>query len=208
MEIVEILIIIISYIIGCFTTGYYYTRIKYRQDIRSIGTNVTGAVNVSRIAGKKGFAITFLGDALKGAIVVLLCRIFKLNDITTLLCILMVLLGHIFPFQLKFQGGKGLSTIFGALLAYNPMLIVFLVITCAVILPFIRRNTITCLFAFMLLPLELFIADYKGSVITFITIYTLVILFACRSNLKEYVQNRALQGKEYRGGKTHKEKNE
>jgi len=201
MELMDILIIILSYLLGCFNTGYYYMRIFYKQDIRNVGTNVTGATNVSKVAGKKGFIITFLGDALKGALTVLLCRIFMLNDTITMISILMVIIGHIFPFQLKFRGGKGISTVTGAFLMYHPMLMVFLLVTCGVLLPFLRRNTVTSLFALLLLPLELFIADYPIKMIGFILIYALVIVYACRSNVKDFIDKRAYQGRAKNTGK-------
>lgn len=186
MGIMEGIIIVLSYLLGCFNTGYYYTRIFYRQDIRAVGTNVTGAMNVSRLAGKKGFLITFLGDALKGALPVMVCRILKLSDIVTMTCILMVITGHIFPFQLKLKGGKGLSTAFGAYLVFNPFLILYLSVTCIVLFPLIRRYTITCLSAFILLPIELLILGYSGWVVFFFFINTVVIILACRNNFKEY----------------------
>lgn len=189
------IIIIFSYIIGCFNTGYYYVRFSYQKDIRSVGTNVTGAYNVSRIAGKKGFIITFIGDALKGALVVILCHLFSMNDTVTMISILMVLIGHIFPFQLKFKGGKGLSTAFGALLAFHPIWIVFWSITCLILFPFLRRYTITNVFALMLLPLILFVWNYPWQMIIFVILYAIVILYACRDNLKEYLKTRAYLGK-------------
>lgn len=190
----NIIIIIVSYLLGCINTGYYYALFFYRQDIRTIGTNVTGAMNVSRLAGKKGFVITFLGDALKGALVVLLCRFLHLEEGITLLSIAMVLVGHIFPLQLKFHGGKGISTIFGALLIYNPILIVYLVVTCVVIYPFVRKFTITSLFALLLFPLEIFITDYSSLLVYFTIVYAIIIIFSCRSNLKEYINARAYLG--------------
>jgi glycerol-3-phosphate acyltransferase PlsY len=112
-----------------------------------------------------------------------------------MISILSVILGHIFPFQLKFHGGKGLSTAFGAFLVLDPILLLFLLATCAVLLPFLRHYTVTSLFALMLLPLELFIADYPLQKVYFFIIYMLVLVFACRSNLVDYIRTRAYQGK-------------
>jgi glycerol-3-phosphate acyltransferase PlsY len=113
----------------------------------------------------------------------------------------MVIIGHIFPFQLKFKGGKGLSTVFGALLVFQPLWIIYLLISCIIIFPLIRRFTITSLFAFMILPLELFISDYSWQEILFTLTYTVVILYACRSNLKEYIQDKAYQKRKRRSKK-------
>lgn len=188
------IVLLLSYLLGCFNTGYYYIRAIYKEDVRTVGTKVTGAYNVSRVAGKRGFLITFLGDALKGGLAVLLCRLLDMNDTIILLAILSVIAGHILPIQLKFRGGKGLSTAFGAFLAYHPLWILFWILTCVILLPLVRRYTITCLFALMLLPLELFIADYSMNMILFVVIYALLILYACKDNMKEYIQSQAYQG--------------
>ncbi|HWT74458.1 MAG TPA: glycerol-3-phosphate acyltransferase [Mobilitalea sp.] len=188
------IVIILSYLMGCFNTGYYYVKLRYGQDVRTVGINVTGAYNVSKVAGKLGFIITFLGDALKGGLSVLLCRWLNLSDTMTMISILLVIVGHIFPFQLKFKGGKGLSTAFGAFLAFHPLWVIYWFLTCVIFFPIFRRYTITCLFALMLLPLELFIGNYPWKMIVFAILYAILILFACRNNLLEYVKARAYQG--------------
>jgi glycerol-3-phosphate acyltransferase PlsY len=186
-----IIAVLFSFCLGCFNAGYYYTKLLYKKDIREVGTNVTGAMNVSRLAGKKGFLITFLGDSLKGALVVLLARSLALGQLGILFCILSVLLGHIFPVQLHFQGGKGMSTIFGALLTYQPFMILLLFLTCLAFYPFVRKYTITSLYAFLLFPLELFLTDYSLVVVLFSMAYAALIIYACRSNVKEYVTGKA-----------------
>lgn len=191
MLVKTIILVIICYSIGCLNTGYYYTRLSLKKDIREFGTGVTGAMNVSQLAGRKGFVLTFLGDALKGALVVLIARSCLVVEWRVLLCILMVLIGHIFPIQLRFHGGKGMSTIFGALLTYHPIFILLLFLTCVVIFPFVRRYTITSLYAFLIFPLELFFADYSIIVVMFAIAYSVVIIYACRSNIKEYIKDRA-----------------
>ncbi len=190
----DYILIVICYLLGCFNTGYYFSKLFYHKDIREIGAGVTGAMNVSRLAGRKGFIITFLGDALKGALAVLLCRVFHTQDWVVLSCIFMVLLGHVFPFQLRFRGGKGMSTIFGALLTYQPLLILMLFGTCLLLYPFVRRYTVTSLFAILVFPLELFFADFSLLLVYFSLGYAVIIIFACRSNVKEYIQTKALEG--------------
>lgn len=195
MDYTDILVIIISYLLGCINTGYYYVRLIHKEDIRTIGTKVTGAYNVSRISGKKGFIITFIGDALKGSLTVLLCRLLSVGDTVLMLCIFMLLAGHILPFQLKFRGGKGLSTAFGAFLVFDPMIIIIWLVTSIVFFPLIRRYTVTVLFALLFLPFELFIFDFSYKVIIFFILYAALIIFACRSNFKEYIRQRAYHGK-------------
>ncbi len=190
-----IISVLISYGLGCFNTGYYYTHLLYKEDIRKVGTNVTGAMNVSRLAGKKGFLVTFLGDALKGAGAVFLARSLSIAPWGILLCILAVLMGHIFPIELHFRGGKGMSTIFGALLAYKPLMILLLFLTCLVFYPFVRRYTITSLYAFLLFPLELFLLGYSMTEVLYGLAFAVIIIYACRSNIKEYLKEKAYQSR-------------
>lgn len=194
MMLTIILVLLLSYLIGCFNTGYYYTRLFYKQDIREIGTKVTGAYNVSRLTGKRGFIITFLGDSIKGAIAVALCRWLKFDDLVVLLSVFCVLSGHIFPFQLKFRGGKGFSTAFGAFLAFHPAFILYWAITAGILRLLISSYTIAVLFALTLLPLELFVLDYSTEVVLLMILDTLLIIYACRSNLIEFISKRAFQG--------------
>lgn len=183
-----VIIIIFSYFLGCVNTGYYYMKLIYHEDIRTQGTNVTGAFNVSRRAGKKGFLITFFGDALKGAIVVLLCQLLRFSTPIIMISILLVIVGHIFPIQLSFRGGKGLSTAFGAYLVWNPLLIVYLIAIIVVLLPFIRRYTISTQIAFIILPIVLFLIGSPWQTTGFFFVYALLINFACRSNLIEFLE--------------------
>ncbi len=191
----DIIMSIFSYLLGCINTGYYYVKIIYGVDVREKGTKVTGAMNVSRIAGKKGFLITFLGDAMKGGIVVLLSRLLGLEDISLMLCMLMVIVGHIFPIQLKFQGGKGISTAFGAILAFHPVIIIYLILLCAVLLPFIKQYTITSLIALFVLPIILFWLSYSRQVIGFFVLYAIMISFACKDNWKNYFVHKQYHGR-------------
>jgi glycerol-3-phosphate acyltransferase PlsY len=107
----------------------------------------------------------------------------------------MVLAGHILPFQLKFRGGKGLSTAFGAFIAFNPVIILFWLAASIVFFPLVRRYTVTVLFALMFLPFELFIFDYPYKIIIFFILYAVLIIFACRSNFQEFIRQRAYHGK-------------
>jgi Predicted membrane protein len=191
----DIMMIAFSYLLGCINTGYYYVKFAYGEDVREKGTKVTGAMNVSRIAGRKGFLITFLGDAMKGAVVVLLSRLLKLGDLSLMLCILMVIAGHIFPFQLKFQGGKGISTAFGAFLAFHPVIILYLVLLCVVLLPLIKQYTMTSLLALLLLPVILLLRSYSWQAIGFFLLYAVIINTACRGNWKNYFENKQYSSK-------------
>src|SRR3954468_8770014 len=107
---------LVGYIFGCFTTGYYLVRWKTGHDIRLMGSGSCGGRNVGRELGKTGFFLTVFGDFWKGAAAVLLTRwLTGGNETAILFAILGSVIGHIWPIQLGFRGGKGVATCMGAL---------------------------------------------------------------------------------------------
>ena len=109
-----------AYLLGCFAIGYYLVRARTGRDIREIGSGGTGARNAGRILGKSGFTLTALGDLSKGALAVWFAAEFASHNRTAMaLAMLAVVVGHIWPAQLHFRGGKGVATSFGALLMFD-----------------------------------------------------------------------------------------
>jgi glycerol-3-phosphate acyltransferase PlsY len=122
-----IMVILVSYGLGCLNSGYYLVRWRRGQDIRRYGSGNSGARNAGRILGRGGFAITFVGDMLKGALAVGLALWFKLNEVGLVLALLAVVVGHIWPVQLGWRGGKGVATALGAVLVFDPVLTFLLI---------------------------------------------------------------------------------
>lgn len=107
-----------GYLCGSIPFGLLLTRLAGTADIRTIGSKNIGATNVLR-TGRKDLAIaTLLLDALKGTIAVWIAA--RWGYAPGLLAGFGAFLGHCYPVWLKFQGGKGVATWFGVLLAINP----------------------------------------------------------------------------------------
>lgn len=115
----SIILALAAYAVGCFNTGYYLVRTSRKRDIRDVHSGATGARNVGRILGRAGFLTTFAGDALKGALVIWSARALNADPRFIPWLAPLVVAGHIFPAQLGFRGGKGLSTALGAMLALD-----------------------------------------------------------------------------------------
>src|SRR5256886_13136692 len=107
----ETLVMLLGYALGCFTSGYYLVRWRTGDDIRWLGSGSVGATNVGRVLGRPGFLLTVLCDFFKGLFAVWLARYFQLNPTGTVLTMVAVAIGHIWPAQLWFHGGKGLATL-------------------------------------------------------------------------------------------------
>lgn len=125
MTAARIISIIIGYLFGLITTGYFYAK-HSKVDIRSMGSGNIGATNTFRTLGKKAGLIVFLGDAFKGVFAVLLVWLLFHSrypegvKILEAYAGLGAVLGHNFPVHLKFKGGKGIATTAGMMLAFCP----------------------------------------------------------------------------------------
>lgn len=126
MILVRFVALIIGYFIGTFQTGYFYGRL-HGIDIREHGSGNSGTTNTLRTLGAKAGIITFLGDSLKAVFAVLLVYfIFKSGyedaiNLIELYAGFGAVLGHNFPFFLKFKGGKGIACTAGVMLAVCPL---------------------------------------------------------------------------------------
>lgn len=110
----------ISYAIGCISGAYYIMRLVRGADIRALGTGTAGAHNVLRVGGTSAAAGTFVIDTAKGALAVVTARALIDAEWAGALALLFVVVGHIWPAQLGFRGGKGLTAALGAMLAADP----------------------------------------------------------------------------------------
>ncbi|MGY8934506.1 MAG: glycerol-3-phosphate 1-O-acyltransferase PlsY [Alphaproteobacteria bacterium] len=110
-----IAVLALGYFLGSIPFGLVLTRLAGLGDIRQIGSGNIGATNVLRTGNKFLAALTLICDSGKGtAAVVATAHLYP--SLTAPIAVAAVL-GHLFPIWLKFQGGKGVATTLGALLA-------------------------------------------------------------------------------------------
>lgn len=122
-------------------------------DPRTQGSNNPGATNVLRIGGKLPAAITLLGDVLKGLIPVLFAKWLAFSPLFIALTAVFAFLGHLYPVFFRFQGGKGVATLIGCLIALSlPVVFCFLAIWLAIAIT-TRYSSLASLTATLLLPL-------------------------------------------------------
>lgn len=103
------LIIVISYLIGSFSSAYFVGKYFKKIDIRNHGSGNAGATNALRIMGKKLGVITFLLDFFKGIIAVNIGILISGYD-GGLVAAIFTVIGHNYPIFLNFKGGKGIAT--------------------------------------------------------------------------------------------------
>lgn len=189
-----------AYLIGSIPFGYILTKLSGRGDIRDIGSGNIGATNVLRTGSKKLAIFTLLGDLLKGFIPVYVCIHYTLIDLdiihSMMVCLLM---GHLFPVWLKFNGGKGVATYAGLLLAYNPILGAIAVAAWLVTLKLSKISSLSALVStlviLLLVLIQMPVQTYQSSKSLFI-VMTLLIWWRHKDNIQ-----RLIKGTESKVGK-------
>lgn len=122
---IRLLALAIGYMFGAFQTGYFYGK-AHGIDIREHGSGNAGATNTLRTLGWKAGVITFAGDCLKAVVSILLVTHFFgesfMGDprLLGMYAGLGTVLGHNYPFYLKFKGGKGIACTAGVAFAVCP----------------------------------------------------------------------------------------
>lgn len=193
---IDSLVVLVSYLLGCFTTAYYLVRFRLGQDIRDLGSSNAGAKNASRILGPSAFGLTFFGDAAKGTLALVIAYYADVNSFVTMICLIAVILGHLYPIQLQFRGGKGIAVAMGATLIINPPMLLILLIIFSILFAFSRNFTFSGLSAVGLAPLMAIFLQADIIQILGLAIGALLIIVAHKQNIrqimKDYQANRTL----------------
>src|SRR5476649_1948016 len=121
---VSAVVAVLAYLLGSLSFAVIVSKAMHLDDPRSYGSGNPGATNVLRSGNKIAAIFTLLLDALKGVVAVLFARWMAERvgdgDGTVALAGLAAFLGHLYPVFFRFQGGKGVATAAGVLLALNP----------------------------------------------------------------------------------------
>src|SRR5579862_6070714 len=164
----EVLLIVLAYLIGSIPTAVWISRYFFDIDIREYGSGNAGATNTFRVLGSKWGTIVMAGDVMKGLLATSLYIFIphylqadaELNRTNLMLGLgLAAVIGHIFPIWADFRGGKGVATLFGMILAIQPLVAVYCVgvfLLCLYLTRFVSLSSILASIAFAILILFIF----------------------------------------------------
>ena len=186
----DLLALLLAYLLGCASTAYYLVRWRTGQDVRSLGSNNAGATNAGRVLGTWGFVVALGGDAGKGVLAVLAARWLTGNEWAVALAIPAVVAGHIWPVQLGFRGGEGFATALGALLVYDPPLILALGGLALVLYLFTRRRAVVGAVALLAAPLLALVLNRAAGEVFALVLLLAMMLWAFRRHLRTLLHGR------------------
>ncbi len=144
-----------GYVLGSLPTGLIVVRLLAGTDIRKIGSGNIGTVNVYRVAGLGPSVLVLAVDVLKGAVPVLLARAWGHTEAVQVAAGLATIVGHNWSLFLRFGGGKGIATSFGALLAISPVVGIIATVVWGVVVGITRYASLGSLLAVATVPLAI-----------------------------------------------------
>lgn len=186
-----IALIVIAYLLGSVSFAVLMSRLFRLPDPRTYGSKNPGASNVLRTGRKAAAALTLLGDAAKGWLAVYLAQHFAsrygLGSATLAAVALAVFLGHSYSVFLRFQGGKGVATSLGVLLALNLWLGFSTLATWLVIAIVWRISSLAALVAAVMVPLYAFYIFGWDSRSFAVLVLSLLLIWRHQSNIRNLI---------------------
>ena len=203
ISIYSISALIAAYLLGSIPTAVWLGQAFYGIDVREYGSGNAGATNTFRVLGKKPGIIVMTIDIMKGFTATKLAYLIGLSvtgpkysaqfvNYELALGVIAVM-GHLFPIFAGFRGGKGVATLFGMVLAVNPLaalLCVSVFVTILLVSKYVSLSSICAGFTFPLGTVFVFQSSVKAEVLYSICVCVLI-LVTHQKNIE-----RLLKGKE------------
>jgi acyl phosphate:glycerol-3-phosphate acyltransferase len=198
----ELILVIAAYLIGSVPTAVWVSKTFFGVDIRDYGSGNAGATNTFRVLGSRWGTLVMVVDILKGSLAASLYFLIPhyLSDANELQRTnfqiglgLTAVLGHIFPIWAGFKGGKGVATLFGMVLAIQPLIAVSCVGVFLLVLYLTRYVSLSSILAGVALPVFIILIFHEGEPLyrIFGIAVALLIIFTHQKNI-----NRLLSGSE------------
>jgi len=189
-----VIAVVAAYLLGSLSFAVIVSRLFGLDDPRSYGSGNPGATNVLRSGSRAAAALTLLGDAAKGAVAVWLVRKvgapFGIDEVGVALAALAAFAGHLYPLFFGFQGGKGVATFLGALLALDAGAGAIACATWLGVAAVFRYSSLASLCAALAAPAALWwLVDDRTSV-TIVAAMSLLLIMRHRQNITNLLGGR------------------
>ena len=188
-----------GYLAGSIPFALIVSKLMSLPDPRSYGSGNIGATNVLRSGNRVAALATLIGDVLKGWIAVLVARILELPHDMVALVGVAAFLGHVFPVWLRFNGGKGVATAAGVLIAWDWRLGLAVIAWWLTVAVVTRYSSLAALTAALLAPVAAWYLLGLGPYVVATIVMSLVLIARHHQNIRKL-----LRGEEGRIGEKKK----
>jgi glycerol-3-phosphate acyltransferase PlsY len=186
-----IVAIVLAYLLGSVSFAVVVSRAMGLADPRSYGSGNPGATNVLRTGNRTAAILTLVGDAAKGAVAVGLAKAvatrYGFGDLVFACVGLAAFVGHLFPVFHGFQGGKGVATAAGVLLALSPWLGLATLATWITVAVFFRYSSLAALVAAVFAPSYYALLAGIDAVLVPLGIMSVLLILRHRKNISNLI---------------------
>ena len=177
-----------SYLFGSISFALLLGKLFRDIDIRDYGSGNLGATNAIRVLGVKIGVPVLLLDALKGYLCVYIAFMFTGNTYIAIACGIVAVIGHCFPFYLRFSGGKGVATGTGVLIALLPEVFLYALGVWLVMLGLTRYVSLASLICALFVTIFVFLSPHVSNLYLWAVIPgTCFIFFRHRKNIRRII---------------------
>ncbi len=196
-----LIFVVCAYLLGSVSFAVLMSKAFGLADPRTYGSGNPGATNVLRSGKKVAAIMTLLGDTAKGTVAVLLAQIYAPENYVLIAVVaLAVFLGHVFPIFLKFQGGKGVATALGVLLALSGWMGLAVLGTWLLVAVVFRYSSLSALVAAIATPIYAMLFQLRPELVVATAIMSMLLIWRHKSNIQNL-----MTGKESKIGSKKKE---
>ena len=183
----SVCVVVLAYLLGSLSFAVIVSRAMHLDDPRSYGSGNPGATNVLRSGNKVAAIFTLLLDAIKGVVAVLIARFLAerlgYGDGVVALAGLAAFLGHLYPVFFRFQGGKGVATAAGVLLALVPWVGLASLGTWLVVAIVTRYSSLAALVTALLAAVYVYILHGDSQVVVAVAAMSALLIWRHRANI-------------------------
>ena len=177
------------YLIGAFPTGHLIAKI-YGFDITSKGSGNVGATNVARVVGKRAGIMTLFGDALKGALGVLIAGLVVGDGWFPGAAACAVVLGHCFSVPPYLKGGKGVATALGVITVLYPSSSIVALVTFGACFGVWKIVSLASIAATLVVPMWALVTNASDSVSASLIVIAALLVMRHEQNIRRLIEGR------------------
>lgn len=178
---------VLGYLLGSVPFAVIVSRAFRLADPRSFGSGNPGATNVLRSGSKAAALLTLIGDAAKGWLAMLIAEKAGAGSTAVAVAGVAAFAGHVFPFTLRFRGGKGVATALGVLLGFSGALAGSIAAVWLSVVIFTRYSSLAALAAAAAAPFASWWITRSGETTLAVTLMCVILVYRHGSNIRKLV---------------------
>ncbi len=182
------LILVVGYLLGNFSTGIVVSKYLSGTDIRKHGSGNAGATNMLRVLGNQPAALTVVGDVLKGLLAVGFGALLAGKD-GGMVGGFGAVVGHVWPVFFGFRGGKGVATSFAVIIILFPWQGLTALAAFFVIVFLTRYVSLGSVLSALLYPILIIPTNWGRPILCWLSLaICAIIVFAHRANIQRLMK--------------------